>query len=527
MAYRVILAFVLSLLIILGYDYFFVPKQQPQKKIKETKKVEETDNYLKPPRLPVLPKAVKTDFGREIVVSTPLYEATFYEEGGCLKAFSLKGYRENVTSNSPPKKLILAHDNPPLRLRLLNTSLGEISYSSDESRLEIKKGQAQAQLCFIAENPSFLIKKIYTFYPEKYYFDLKIVLENKGKQVFKDNLALSLVNKWPEKQRYGSFSGAVFLLNNQFKSLQRKKIKDEIVKAGEVKWVGLSDKYFMTVIINKAFEKASFILNAHSELLTCEFLTPPITLRPNEKRSIPLLLYFGPKEIDRLKAMGFHLDKAVNFGFFGSISKFALYVLKWFYRFTHNYGIAIIVLTLVIKILFWPLTHHSYKSMKDMQRLQPQIAKIRQRYKDDKMRMNQEIMSLYRTYKINPMGGCLPMVLQIPVFFALYYALLYAIELRHAPFISYFPFTKKIWLADLSAKDPYYITPIIMGISMLVQQKLTPAASMNPTQEKLMLFMPIFFTVIFLNFPSGLVIYWLINNILSIVQQIYINRRTK
>ncbi|MCD6254673.1 MAG: membrane protein insertase YidC, partial [Deltaproteobacteria bacterium] len=125
-----------------------------------------------------------------------------------------------------------------------------------------------------------------------------------------------------------------------------------------------------------------------------------------------------------------------------------------------------------------------------------------------------------------PMGGCLPIILQIPVFFALYYVLIYAIELRHAPFITYFPFTKKIWLADLSAKDPYYITPILMGISMVAQQKLTPS-SVNPTQEKLMLFMPIFFTIIFLNFPSGLVIYWLVNNVLSIIQQVYINRRFK
>jgi len=249
-------------------------------------------------------------------------------------------------------------------------------------------------------------------------------------------------------------------------------------------------------------------------------------LKQGEERAIPFLVYIGPKEIDRLKALGLNLDKAVNFGFFDSISKILLYVLKWFYKFTHNYGIAIIVLTFIIKILFWPLTHQSYKSMKDMQRLQPQIAKIRQRYKNDKVRMNQEIMNLYRTYKVNPMGGCLPIILQIPVFFALYYVLIYAIELRHAPFITYFPFTKKIWLADLSAKDPYYITPILMGVSMVAQQKLTPS-SVNPTQEKLMLFMPIFFTIIFLNFPSGLVIYWLVNNVLSIIQQVYINRRFK
>jgi len=525
MAYRVILAFVLSLLVILAYDYFFVRKQQPRQQPPQQfqKKVERIENHPKPPKVPVPQRAAKTDCGRDIIVSTSLYQATFCENGGYLKAFSLKKYREGVDPDSPPKRIILAKDAQPLSLRFLNTKLNKVSYSCSKDRLEVKGGKAQ--LCFIISSPSLLIKKIYTFYPDKYYFDLNIILENKGKDIFKDSLTLSLANRWPQGRRY-DFRGAIFFLNDRFKSLKQKKIKDGDFFVGRIKWLGLSDKYFMTTIVNKAFERASFVLKTHSEKLSCEFLTPPITLKQGEERAIPFLVYIGPKEIDRLKALGLNLDKAVNFGFFDSISKILLYVLKWFYKFTHNYGIAIIVLTFIIKILFWPLTHQSYKSMKDMQRLQPQIAKIRQRYKNDKVRMNQEIMNLYRTYKVNPMGGCLPIILQIPVFFALYYVLIYAIELRHAPFITYFPFTKKIWLADLSAKDPYYITPILMGISMVAQQKLTPS-SVNPTQEKLMLFMPIFFTIIFLNFPSGLVIYWLVNNVLSIIQQVYINRRFK
>ncbi|HEC68475.1 MAG TPA: membrane protein insertase YidC, partial [Candidatus Desulfofervidus auxilii] len=217
-------------------------------------------------------------------------------------------------------------------------------------------------------------------------------------------------------------------------------------------------------------------------------------------------------------------DKAVDFGFFDIIAKPLLYILRWFYKYVHNYGIAIILLTVVIKVLFWPLTHTSYKSMQEMQKLQPHINRLREKYKDDKERLNKELMNIYKTYKVNPLGGCLPIILQIPVFFALYKALLYAIELRHANFITYLPFTDKIWLADLSAKDPYYITPILMGISMVIQQKMTPSA-MGPGQSKFMLLMPVFFTFLFLNFPSGLVIYWLVNNLLSIVQQFYINRK--
>ncbi|MFH1625768.1 MAG: membrane protein insertase YidC, partial [Pseudomonadota bacterium] len=171
----------------------------------------------------------------------------------------------------------------------------------------------------------------------------------------------------------------------------------------------------------------------------------------------------------------------------------------------------------VIKILFFPLTHKSYKSMKDMQKVQPLMLKLKKKYKDDKEKLNKEIMALYRTHKVNPLGGCLPMVLQIPVFFALYKALLGSIELRHAPFI--------LWITDLSAKDPYYITPLVMGATMFIQQKMTPTVG-DPRQAKMMLMMPIVFTVMFLNFPSGLVIYWLVNNVLSIGQQFYINKYT-
>jgi YidC/Oxa1 family membrane protein insertase len=176
---------------------------------------------------------------------------------------------------------------------------------------------------------------------------------------------------------------------------------------------------------------------------------------------------------------------------------------------------AIILLTVIIKILFWYPTHISYKSMKEMKKVQPEVAKLREKFKDDKEKLNKEMMELYRRYKVNPMSGCLPMVIQIPVFFALYKVLLYSIEIRHAPFYW--------WIQDLSAADPYYISPILMGASMFVQQWMTPTTG-DPTQAKMMLIMPVVFTFMFLSFPTGLVIYWLFNNLLSIGQQIYINK---
>jgi YidC/Oxa1 family membrane protein insertase len=229
-------------------------------------------------------------------------------------------------------------------------------------------------------------------------------------------------------------------------------------------------------------------------------------------------MFFGPKDLDKLKAFGHDLDKALDFGWFDAVAKPMLWAMNFFYRYTGNYGLAIIILTVIIKIIFWWPTNLSYKSMKEMKKLQPEMAKLREKYKDDREKMNKELMELYRRYKVNPMSGCLPMAIQIPVFFALYKVLLYSIELRHAPFYW--------WIHDLSAADPYYISPILMGGSMFVQQWLTPTAG-DPTQAKMMLIMPVVFTFMFLSFPTGLVIYWLFSNLLSIGQQLYINQQNR
>ncbi|MBU4153552.1 MAG: membrane protein insertase YidC, partial [Proteobacteria bacterium] len=224
---------------------------------------------------------------------------------------------------------------------------------------------------------------------------------------------------------------------------------------------------------------------------------------------------------------GANLDKVINFGWFDVIAKPTLFLLNFLHHYLHNYGVAIILVTIIFKLLFWPISHKGMKSMKTMQKIQPKMAKLREKYKDDTERLNQEMMTLYKTYKVNPLGGCLPMILQIPVFFALYKVLLQTIELRHAPFM--------LWITDLSAPDRLYIgfdipglggipvLTLLMGASMFLQQKMTPTTG-DPTQAKIMMFLPVIFTFMFLNFASGLVLYWFVNNLLSIVQQYFINR---
>jgi len=293
--------------------------------------------------------------------------------------------------------------------------------------------------------------------------------------------------------------------------------KQAALYTDEIIWTGFEKKYFFNALVPLEGSAERARVELVDSLVTNSLISPYRTLQSGETAEFQFFAFFGPKDFDLLQGLGYQLSEAVDFGFFGFLARPLLHVLKFFYSFLHNYGLAIILLTVIIKILFWPLTQKSFTSMKEMQKLQPQMQKLREKYKNDKQRMNLELMNLYKEHRVNPLGGCLPMLVQIPVFFALYKVLLVSIELRHAPFF--------LWITDLSAKDPYYITPVIMGASMFVQQKMTPS-NLDPVQAKIFLAMPLIFTVMFLNFPSGLVLYWLVNNLLTIGQQALIHRKS-
>ena len=284
----------------------------------------------------------------------------------------------------------------------------------------------------------------------------------------------------------------------------------------QIRWVGLNDKYFLGALLAVQNSIASVELKKNANgFLEAAIATPVFTVAPGQTGTTQHKLFVGPKEIDTLKLQGESLEQSLDLGWFSMIAKPMLYSLKFFYNYVGNYGIAIIIITVILKIFFFPLTHKSYKSMKEMSNLQPKMAALKEKHKNNKDALNKAVMELYRDHKVNPLGGCLPMLVQIPVFFALYKALMYSIELRHAPFM--------MWITDLSDKDPYYVTPLIMGVTMFVQQKMTPS-NMDEMQQKIMLALPVVFTFMFLSFPSGLVLYWLVNNILTIGQQAYINK---
>jgi len=292
----------------------------------------------------------------------------------------------------------------------------------------------------------------------------------------------------------------------------------ETTQKGDIKWFSFGGEYFTALLIPPPSKEITLsIKGTEKYLLKADVTTPPISIPPGEKVNAPYQIYLGPKDENLLKRLGVGAEKLVDFGWFTIIAKPLLWFLKVTNKITNNFGIDIIILSILIKIIFIPLTQISMKSMKEMQKVQPEMTRLKEQYKNDKARLQQEIMLLYKRRKINPMSGCLPMAIQIPVFIALYNALQNTIEMRHAPFF--------LWIRDLAAKDPIYITPLIMGATMVLQQKMTPTAT-DPTQAKMMLLMPVMFTFLFLNFPSGLVIYWLVNNVLSIAHQYYMNKKT-
>jgi len=511
------------------------------------------------PPAPVARPATPSRTARDIVVETPLYRAVFTEAGARLKSFQLKKYREEMPFTpissfklgpvafeleryqnpeqvkGQPKELVRVGKSQELPLGLswegssLNLPALLPCQASRES-LTLKAGE-KGSLTFTCASPQGVtFTRTFTFKSDSYAFDLKVGVANHTAQALEGNLDLELAESFSGEEggrRVYGFTGSI----NQ--RLEEAKPGSFIKKgsttglktfAGQVEWAGLDEPYFLEAMVPLGMPKALVSLKENvGGPLMVTLRSPVESLAPGQEAQFTYALYFGPKDLDDLKPLNLGLERAVNFGWFDFLGKPLLYVLKFFDRFTHNYGWAIIILTVLIRVLFFYPNHKSYKSMKEMQKLQPKVAKIREKYKDDREAMNKELMALYRAFKVNPLAGCLPMVLQLPVFIALYNVLNYAIELRHTPFISTLPFTQIVWLSDLAAKDPLLITPLVMGATMFIQQKMTPAPG-DPAQAKMMMFLPLIFTFLFLNFASGLVVYWLVNNVLSIAQQYYTNK---
>jgi YidC/Oxa1 family membrane protein insertase len=473
-------------------------------------------------------------------VETSLYKAVFNTSGASLKELVLKKYRVSTDPKSKNIALLDETDGKNFTLRTSGVGIpvsGTAIYSVEGNNLVVGKGEKKS-LEFLTSTPDgVVLKKIYTFEDGSYALGLEEQIVNTGSAHLEGVLQLVEINRYVKGQNETSYDvhGPTTFAEN---ALHTKKMKDlekgKITYDKNILWSGFEDKYFLSAAMAVNGSIAGVMIKQDNDYVENTITTPVISLAPGEAKSMSYKLFFGPKELDILKAQGGRLEEVIDFGWFSAIAKPLLYILKFFYTYVKNYGIAIIILTVILKAIFYPLTNKSYKSMKEMQKLQPKMEALKEKYKNDRDAMNRAVMDLYKTNKVNPMGGCLPMIVQIPVFFALYKALMFSIELRHAPFF--------LWINDLSAPDslfgvlpkalpmlggfPLGPLPLLMGASMVIQQKMTPS-NMDPVQARMMMALPFIFTFMFLNFPSGLVLYWLVNNILTIAQQAYINKTLK
>ena len=538
---KTILAIALSLAVIIVYQVFFMkPQAQAPKPTPPAKEAPQAGLKTAPAPAVSSGQAIapaKVTQGtiaasvaapeKTITVETPLYTALFASKGAALKSFRLKGYHQTTAKGSDLIELVnIKPDMPyPLTVSFPGSSLdipADTAFQASTSALDLTKGSENQQLVFQQTFPGRLrIEKVYTFNPGKYVFDLEVRAYNLSSEPLGQNASLNWHEYVDPKAETDSYThvGPVALAKKDIERPEVKKMEASGSLGPNVSWGGFETKYFIAAIIppNPSLTSMTMAKESATDMVSVGLRGAKTVIPPGQAGVFNFTLFLGPKDYSILKAQGIGLEDAIDFGsWLKWLAMPMLIVLKFFNQFINNYGISIIVLTILIKIIFWPLGNKSYASMKEMQKLQPKMQEMREKYKNDKQRLSQETMALYKAHKVNPLGGCLPMVIQIPVFFGLYKTLLYAIELRHSPFFW--------WIQDLSGKDPYYITPIIMGATMFIQQKMTPMGG-DPMQQKLMLFMPVIFTFLFLNFPAGLVIYWLFNNIISIGQQYYINKR--
>ena len=558
---KTILAVVLSLAVLMAYQMFFAPPPKKQAAPAQELKQVTTDTAAITPATPVtaatpkfVPKktaAKKEAAPKDIKVETENYTAIFSTRGAALKSFQLKGYQKECTkctadiypviknSLTGAKQPAKSKDKEPIELVAVNESMpyplaitfpesapeiaADSVYDADVTNLDIKNSKEKQRLVFSRIFNGIKVEKIFTFNPDNYSIALEVKVSNLTNSPLTQIPHLNWYEYADPKKAVDSYSkeGPVAYVS---KSIKRKKVSD--ISADEsfgpdVSWGGFENKYFMAVIIPQDPSLTSINMSKDSNnMVSVAIKGTKSIIPPNQSDSSSYSLFIGPKDYTLLKKQGISLEEAIEFDSFIPGLKWLsiglLIFIKFLYQYISNYGVAIIILTILIKLIFWPLGNISYKSMKEMQKLQPKLTELKEKYKNDQAKIGQETMALYKAHKVNPLSGCLPMLIQIPVFIGLYNTLLYAIELRHSPFFW--------WIQDLSAKDPYYITPIIMGATQFIQQKMTPTTG-DPMMAKMMLIMPVVFTFIFLNFPAGLVIYWLLNNILSIGQQIYINKK--
>ena len=541
---RVVVFLVLSLAVILGYDLLLKqlgllppapPVQEPSSQESDARssgpgpvdtKRDAASPGVPPPSPEPSPVAVaSTDSAllteRTVTVETDLIRVGLSARGGVVSSWELKRHQTAGTEKKPVQlvyqgakfkgPLSIATSNPGADKALRE---GLYAIEADFTTLDAAHPVGHATLRFKDAAAGLSVQKRLTFHHDSYLVDVALTIEG-----LTDAYDVVLGTNFGIVEWGDGFIGLIGSASMVDGKIEKETPDIELERKGSVEWVALQDKYFLSVLMPQGGTEV-LVKKEGDKLVSSSVRMPPPS---STNGSGELQLYAGPKEYDTLRSLNVGLEDTIDFGWFifGSwsvvkaVAKPIFYVLRFINDYTHNYGVTIILLTMGIKMLFVPLQYKSYKSMKQMQVVQPKVLALQEKHKDDRDKLNKELIKLYRDHRVNPVGGCLPMVLQMPVFVALFNILYMTIDLRQAPFVG--------WITDLSVQDPYYVLPIIMGVTMVIQQKITPT-TMDPTQAKIMLILPVFMTFLFINFPAGLVLYWLTNNVLTIGQQVLTDR---
>lgn len=481
------------------------------------------------PSTPTAPAVASTSV---IKVATDSLLVSIDPVGGDIVRVALP--RHLIDLKNPDSPFVLIDNTPDHLYRIqsgligangTDTAQGRPTYSVEKSEYSLENGKDTLAVDLSLQQGDVKITKRFTFTRGQYVVGVEYLIDNQSAnkwdgqlygQIKRDSKNFAKTNAMMMSAYLG---GAVTTKEENYKKVKfddLRKAPFETTEQGG--WVSLIQHYFISAWIPDPSTTNTFKLSQQgtNDVFLFSFIGSPVDVAPGAQGSIKANFYAGPKDTDSLKTISPHLDLTVDYGFLWMIGEPLFWLLKKIHLLVGNWGLAIIGLTIIVKALFFHLSATSYRSMAKMKKLAPKMAEMKERYGDDRQKMSQEMMKLYKDEKVNPLGGCLPMLIQMPVFLALYWVLMESVELRHAPFYG--------WIQDLSVMDPYYVLPLIYGVTMWFMQKLNPQPT-DPMQARVMQMLPLVFTFMFLWFPAGLVLYWVTNNILTIAQQYVITKQ--
>lgn len=519
---RTVVAVILSIAVLIGYSFFFSPSPQgpvPQTAVSDAPAPSRAPEAASPAALPRGLAAAGPQNPLKTVERETRYAYFAWRNwGGGLSDWRLKEYHETVEPDSPWVQLLRS----PETLKHLTVSVtGKDLLAPAFSDYRIDSVN-DSSLSLVSRSGPILVRTSYHWQANLPMIDVTVEVENTGLIPLQGDVTL-IWEDLPSPPTQGGFLESLKGPGNERHPIgywegKRQRLDSDAAEEryrGKVYWVGIDDRYFIAALAPVGAETEALLAQS-GETLRAALSYPADTFIPGQKRVREFRAYLGPKKREALLALGSRLEESIDYGWFSIIAVPILWLLKAFYELLHNWGLAIIALTIFIKALLNPITRKSMQSMKAMQKLQPDLAKLREKHGDNRERLNLEMMQLFKTHKVNPVGGCLPLLLQMPIYIALYKVLYASIELYHSPFFGYYK--------DLAAPDPYFIAPILLGIFMVLQQKFTPASTADPMQQKMMMVMPIIFSVFMIFLPAGLVIYIFVNTFMSVVQQVMMQR---